>query len=273
MNSKFATIRKYKKEVVRAAAHFYIDYLNMWIVVGVITSALTLVACGKSEHKDNAETMGAQQNTCMTDALVATKYKYNMSYDQLIGRDKINRHAFIGTVEFKSLKTEKWALENIYPDNTLKDGSKIARPGIMAAARVPMRTIKEIYPDVILTEVSNQPTSLVVMVTCRPDLTAAPRSRSEPSTTYTTLNRELGVYESKKNGEVISIPIDDGDRYPDGTVVALNCEENLTKICSSTFVLVPGVFVEYRYPVEQRADWKRIKNFVVSSLNASMIVK
>ncbi|MCS3841582.1 hypothetical protein HNR03_006219 [Pseudomonas sp. JAI111] len=270
MKRTSATIRKYKSHVVKAVERLHAYNFKIWITVGIITSALALLACKPSEHKNSAEITGTQQNICMDDALAATKNKYNMSYDQLVSRDKSARHSFVGAVEFKSLITEGLALENIYPDNTLRDGSKVARPGIMVAVRVPMRNIKENYPDVILSELSHQPTSLVVILTCRPDLKFSPRAALTASNIYPISNRELGVYESRKNGEVISIPIDDKTRYPDGTIVSVNCEEKLTKICDSSFVIVPGVFVQYRYPIEQRADWERIKDFVVSELNASM---
>ncbi|MHC8304378.1 hypothetical protein [Pseudomonas sp. PB3P13] len=242
---------------------------NIGTILAAITLSLFLVAC-KPEHINNAELLGTVENRCMHAALIAVEEKYKSSYSELAKLEGSISHIYIGAVDFKFLKSDSWKSENIYPDKILENGSKFQRPGIVAASRLPIRDLSRLFPGVIQTKIAPGITSFVVIVTCRPDMSIAPGASTVAAKFYPLVNRKLGVYESHASGDLVSIPINTKTRNPDSTLVWTSCNSKLTKICFGSFVLVPGVLVQYRYPIEQRADWERIQSFIVTKLNASI---
>ena len=249
----------------------------MWRSVTVFLLVMVILSGCQRKFEDEADVKGRPENTCLESARVAQQSKYHGDN----AADPKSFSTWIYKTELKFQTSALWSVKNDYPPKVTETGQRIERPGIKASSRILITELSARFPGLFTTEPVNS-TFLVVKINCYPSKTFTSQSQSNEERELREyisgsqlpyvykVNAKLGLKEFQLGSDTKSFPLDTTIVNPDGSAMLLRCSTTLIKQCSSTFLLASGVFVDYAYPIEQRADWESIHHFVIEQLKAAI---
>ncbi|MCV4281560.1 hypothetical protein [Pseudomonas capsici] len=231
----------------------------------------TIAGCEKPPRSLNSANIpGKSEYSCSRAAdLAAEVYKKSLLGSS--GDNSEKEDVWVYKTRFSFRKDDRYRLINDYNQGYPVDGESEPKKGIRSYYRVPIHKIKEEYPEVITTGVSDRATYLVVRLECYPDKTGADLNQDQYDAITSWVDTDIGVRESRHYYYSLDEPLDKNIRNPDGTIPRIVCSYNETMQCSSQMIFSPGIQLTYKYPTEQRADWMRIRHFLINKLNMAIV--
>ncbi|VVN18464.1 hypothetical protein PS645_04174 [Pseudomonas fluorescens] len=209
-------------------------------------------------------------------------YRRHYSYDDQ-ANSKTDR--WIYKTHFKFLDNDMDGLGFSMPGN-YKVGNIYSKyagyiPGIVTWGRKSTQVIIQKAPGLLTSQLAIEPTYVAIKLRCQPDrllATNTPYNRASlfhldrPDNDPTiTINRQLGIRQVDESFDTSFMPLDKSLRNPDGSELVVQCHKSGRRHCWNSFLFRDGVWVIYRFPTEQLADWKKIHDLVLSNLESAII--
>lgn len=224
-------------------------------------------ACGEKERIDRIHMPGTRENVCAAASSEEMKRR-GISYQEQVN-SKTDFWIYTTQFSFDKKLSLVMPLMYLYEAQIEKNQPATVVPGIDIGFRQPMYEFMMAHPDTIRTEVSKN-AYISVAIACHPDFLPGNYKPSETlgmSSDEVVENKLSQTIEYHSQTSVNFRGVGAGGTNPDGSTTMVWCDKTMMKDCRSTFLLAPGVLVTYKYPLEQKEDWARIKDFIVKLFN------